>query len=275
MKSSVISLISYDAGYLLKSIPRYYKYVDEIVLGLDKDRLTWNKNPFTFDEDKVFEGLSTLDVDNKISIVEEDFHQLDDPMSNDNAERNLLKHECSNDLIYSFDADEILLNAKEFFLDFMPIVEPYLDKNDVCMNWATPYKVIDDQVLLISETDGSPFLQENQGVVTMKSSNYVYARWTDKSASGANRIKSPLIALHWSIARKYSALAFKLSNTGHADTFKNNPMLDIWDSINLDNYHTVSNFKTTNLGPLQWPRLNKVPMAELEDFILSHKAEIY
>ena len=45
IKKSVISLISYDAHYLPKSIEKYYNYVDEIVLGLDKNRTTWSKNP--------------------------------------------------------------------------------------------------------------------------------------------------------------------------------------------------------------------------------------
>ena len=46
LKKSVISLISYDASYLPKSMASYYDYVDEIVLGLDKDRITWSGNAF-------------------------------------------------------------------------------------------------------------------------------------------------------------------------------------------------------------------------------------
>ena len=48
-KKSAISLISYDAAYLPESISRYYNYVDEIVLGLDKNRKTWSGNAFSFD----------------------------------------------------------------------------------------------------------------------------------------------------------------------------------------------------------------------------------
>ena len=40
IKKSVISLISYDAEYLPDSIKTYYNYVDEIVLGLDKNRVS-------------------------------------------------------------------------------------------------------------------------------------------------------------------------------------------------------------------------------------------
>ena len=47
-KKSVISLVSYDAAYLPESISKYYNYVDEIVLGLDKNRTTWSGNSFSF-----------------------------------------------------------------------------------------------------------------------------------------------------------------------------------------------------------------------------------
>ena len=51
-KKSAISLISYDANmFLADSIKRYYNYVDEIILGIDKDRITWSGNDFSIDED--------------------------------------------------------------------------------------------------------------------------------------------------------------------------------------------------------------------------------
>ena len=88
-KKSAISLISYDANeYLAKSIEKYYDYVDEIVLGIDKDRVTWSKNKFSIDEPALWSELSNLDGDNKISIIEENFHESDVPIENDNFERN-------------------------------------------------------------------------------------------------------------------------------------------------------------------------------------------
>ena len=33
----------------------------------------------------------------------------------------MTKEQCENDIIVSIDADEILLNPKEFFIDFLPI----------------------------------------------------------------------------------------------------------------------------------------------------------
>ena len=67
IKKSVISLISYDAGFLPKSISKYYEYVDEIVFGVDKDRISWSNNPFNFDEQQLWKDLKRIDTENKIS----------------------------------------------------------------------------------------------------------------------------------------------------------------------------------------------------------------
>ena len=65
IKKSAISLISYDANrFLADSIKKYYEYVDEIVLGIDKDRITWSGNPFEIDEDSVLGDQ--IDLDNQI-----------------------------------------------------------------------------------------------------------------------------------------------------------------------------------------------------------------
>ena len=70
IKKSAISLISYDANrFLCDSIERYYNYVDEIVLGIDQDRITWSGNPFEIDEDVLWKDLSVIDGDSKITIV--------------------------------------------------------------------------------------------------------------------------------------------------------------------------------------------------------------
>ena len=85
-KKSVISLVSYDAAYLPESISKYYNYVDEIVLGLDKNRTTWSGNSFSFDENKLWSDLSAIDGDSKISIIEEDFVKSKVAIENDNYE---------------------------------------------------------------------------------------------------------------------------------------------------------------------------------------------
>jgi hypothetical protein len=265
-KKSAISLISYDASYLPDSIRSYYNYVDEIVLGLDKDRISWNNKEFTFDEAALWSSLLSIDVDNKITVVEENFHQSAIAIENDNHERNFLKDQCSNDWIISIDADEVLINSKDFFNKYCPIAGRYRHKIDLCMTWITPYKQIDDTILLIANEDNSPFMGENQGIMTSKDSTYTYARWTDKSAQGHNRLLAPLTAIHWSLCRTSEELSQKINNTGHADLAGKDPFYNIWSKVTLDNYSELKNFKTSGLGSAQWPKLFAVPANELTDY---------
>lgn len=281
LKKSVISLISYDANrFLPQSIERYYEYVDEIVLGIDKDRITWSGNDFSIDEDALWKELQQIDGDGKVSIIEEDFHQSKVAIENDNYERNFLKEQCSHDWIFSFDADEMLVNAKDFFYEYCPLVERYRHKADILMTWATPYKVVEDeegnsQTLVIANEDGSPFFGENQGMVTSKDSTFTYARWTDKSASGHNRLMSPLVALHWSLCRPDKELHEKIHNIGHSDLVEKDPFYQIWSQVTYDNYHELQNFKTSGLGEQQWPRLEAIPSFHVEDYIKQHINGVY
>ena len=109
----------------------------------------------------------------------------------------------------------MLVNAKDFFYSYLPIVEKYINKRDVCLVWSTPYKIITNDkenveiVLIIANEDGTPFFGENQGFMTSKDSTFTYARWTDKSASGDNRLMSPLVALHWSLCRPQKRIRTK------------------------------------------------------------------
>jgi hypothetical protein len=274
-KKSVISLISYDAEYLPTSISKYYDYVDEIILGLDKDRVTWSGNAFSFDESALWTALKAIDTDKKISVIEENFHNSSVAIENDNYERNFLKEQCSYEWVFSFDADEYLVNAKDFFYKYCPLVERYKDTHDICMTWATPYKQIGDTLLVIADTDGTPFFGENQGVVTSKNSTYTYARWTDKSASGTNRLMSPLVAIHWSLCRDKQALHEKIHNIGHSDIVENDPFYSIWDQVTLENYHQLSNFKTSGLGGAQWPKLIAVPAKEIDIYIQNNIGKAY
>ena len=280
-KKSAISLISYDANrFLPKSIERYYNYVDEIILGIDKDRITWSGNDFSIDEDALWSELSQIDGEGKISIIEEDFHKSEVAIENDNYERNFLKEQCSHDWIFSFDADEVLVNAKEFFYDFCPIAEPYMYKRDLCMTWATPYKIVKDdednsQCLFIANTDDTPFFGENQGVVTSKDSTFTYARWTDKSGSGDNRLMTPLVALHWSLCRPDQELHEKIHNIGHSDLVEQDPFYKIWSQVTWENFHELENFKTSGLGGAQWPKLVAIPFEHVEEYIIQNLRRVY
>ena len=268
MKISAITLASHDAEYLPDSITRYYPYVDEIVIGLDKNRQTWTGNKFTFNEDKVFSQLKALDVEGKINLVEESFcipELVSVPIENDNYERNILRSNCSNDIILSIDADEILYNCKDFFERYVPLVAPYLKKYDVCFHWVTPYKIIGDVVLLIGNEYNQAVL-ESQAVLSHKTNPFMYARYSCVSATGSNRLTSPLIALHYGLARKNEeSLKQKITNQGHSNE-DDGQFLEVWKQINLQNFQSLQNFKPSHIGGPPWDKLLPIKKDKLNEY---------
>jgi len=272
IKKSVISLISYDAHLLPNSIKSYYDYVDEIVLGLDKDRFTWSHQSFTFDENKLWAELKKIDTKGKISVIEEHFHPSGLAIENDNYERNVLKSHCTNDWIMSFDADEELINPKEFFYSWCPLFEPYYKKYDLTFTWFLPWKEFEEDILMIAEEDTSFIKSERQGFATYKNNQFTYARWTNNQF----RIETPLCILHWSLCRNEKDLNQKINNIGHSDRVKEDPFFDIWKQTTLQNYEQLRNFKTSGLGdPKQWARLTKIKRAELNDICKMEAQRVY
>jgi len=270
-KKSVISLISYDAHFLPKSIKSYYDYVDEIVLGLDKDRISWSGNKFSFNEDSLWKELKKIDVDNKINIIEDNFHRSRVPIENDTHERNYLKSKCENDWVFSFDADEVLVNAREFFIDFCPIVQDYTDV-ELMFTWFSMYKEFDDSYLIIAdENRQNLFKKDVQGFTANRDINtFTYCRWTNSTT----KILSPLAIEHYSFCRTQSELDTKINNFGHSTESKNDIFYTVQKNVTKDNYMGLTNFKTTAGGP-QWPTLRRVMKKDLQSVLLQESRLIY
>ena len=169
----------------------------------------------------------------------------------------------------------MLVNPKQFFYDFCPLVEDYRETHDICMTWATPYKEIEDTTLVIAEEDGSPFFGENQGVVTSKNNTFTYARWTNQSAAGTNRILSPLVALHFSLCRKSEDLHEKIHNIGHSNIVEEDPFYKIWSQVDMENYKQLKNFKTSGLGDAQWPSLEPIETQFLFEYVQQYLNRAY
>lgn len=270
-KKSVISLISYDAKFLPESIKTYYDYVDEIVLGLDKDRISWSNNSFSFDEHTLWKELQAIDGDNKINIIEENFHRSSSPVENDTHERNYLKAKCEHDWVFSFDADEMLVNAREFFIDFCPIVQDYRDV-ELMFTWYMLYKEFDDGFLIIADETGEhAFKKEIQGFTADRDlSTFTYCRWTNNS----KKILSPLGIKHFSFCRTDKELNDKINNFTHSVESKGDPFYQVQKRVNKDNYFTFKNLKTIPNGP-QWPWLKLVPKTEIDQFLKQETRLIY
>jgi hypothetical protein len=267
----VISLISYDAHLLPKSIASYYDYVDEIVLGLDKDRISWSNNTFTFDEESLWRELSAIDKDDKINVIEDNFHRSRVPIENDTHERNFLKSKCEHDWVFSFDADEILVNAEEFFMYFCPIVQDYKDV-ELLFTWFSMYKELDDSFLIIADENRNRlFKKDVQGFTANRDlSTFTYCRWTNSE----KRILSPLAIEHYSFCRTDKELEDKINNFGHSSESKNDVFYEVQKKVNKLNYENLYNFKTT-AGGEQWPTLRRVAKSELKKVLKEEARFIY
>jgi hypothetical protein len=270
-KKSVISLISYDAAYLASSIKTYYDYVDEIVLGLDKDRVSWSGNTFSFNENKLWSELNAIDGDSKIHIIEDNFHRSSNPIENDTYERNYLKHYCSSDLILSFDADEQLINPNDFFNKFCPLID-FRHDAELSFTWFLLYKEFESGYLIIAdETRKNVFTKDVQGFSANRDLHtFTYCRWTNAT----KKIKSPLAVLHYSFCRPDKELKDKINNFGHSKESKVDPFYAIRDTVTLENYKNLKNFKTSNMGA-QWPALLYIEKEKLQGYITEQARAIY
>ena len=74
MNINVGFLVSYDYKYLKSSLPLIYEDSSSITLAIDINRNTWSGSTFNIDN-SFFEWIKEIDLDNKISIYEDDFYK--------------------------------------------------------------------------------------------------------------------------------------------------------------------------------------------------------
>lgn len=243
---SVAGLLAYDWRQALGSIASYYPIADEIVLGLDRDRVSWSRKPFRMDVAACLAALRRLDRERKIRVIRGDFHAASAPMLNETAERRALAAACApGNWILQIDADEILLNPRPF-ADWL---RAYGWKRQVLARWTTVFKVIGRAALVIdSDAEWIP--------VGTLDPRYTEARNTREWA-----VRSPLELLHFSWGRSDAQLQAKLKHWGHSRDFDTTALLKLWRQVSLSNYRRYRDFHPLD-GPL-WPGLRVLPLAGL------------
>jgi hypothetical protein len=236
---SFITLLSFDYRYAFGAIRSYYPIADEIILGLDAQRLSWSGKRFEIDMDRVRAFIAQIDTGRKIRIVEGDFHSQPDPLRNDTAERSALSHECAADnWIVQIDCDEILLNAAEF-RHWMLTAKPQVA---VLATWITVFKMFGRQALVIDPP------VEVVPIATRLRGAYAGARVTLE-----DYCQSPLQLLHFSWGRTPQELRQKLENWSHREHLDVEAFYKLWESVTPENYRDFKNFHPVN-GP-KWPAL--------------------
>jgi hypothetical protein len=217
----------------------YYKIADEILLGIDNERVSWSKNKYEFDEN-FFDVIKEIDVDKKIKIIDGDFHSLNSPIENDTKERNYISNFCKKDnYVIGIDSDEIITNA-EYFQNWFNNTKPELDI--ICI-MSSVYKVIDNKILVNQPC-------ERAQIGTKLKNRYKLCRMT-----GNKSIESPLNILHFSWGRTRREILQKLENFGHSKDFNINEYMKIWDSVNLENFMLKKNLHPLKSCKNQWVTL--------------------
>lgn len=243
---SFVTLVSYDAMFLPEVVGAYYAIADEVLLGLDKDRVTWSGKPFEVDLAAVKASLDALDVDKKIRWVEEDFHSAGPPLACDTDERNRLSLRCKpGNWVMQIDADEVFLNPGEFkaWIDLQPEQPTAL-----IAYWITVYKALPDALLVVDD----PEFQ------VMQVGGWARGGYHAPRLSHEPVRMSPIKLLHYSYGRTQAQLEQKMANWGHSGEVDVDAFMRIWRSVDAANHREHRDLHPV-WGPV-WPRLLSLPL---------------
>ncbi len=244
---SFVTPIAYDYKYAMGTIRSYYTIANEIILGLDEDRISWSNNKFEFDDDYFAAFIKEIDKDNKITIAEGNFHSHKRPIDNDTDERQRLCNACKEgNWVIQIDSDETLQNPIDFEQWMKEANRDHLIKAE----WITVYRIFGDDALVVERPQKAMI-----PVGSVQGTKLNLCRETSQPDSHSN-----LVLLHNSWGRTRAELKQKLENWGHSQDFDTDKYLELWDSIDMDNYQNYTNLHPLN-GPL-WPKLRKVKLQD-------------
>lgn len=250
--------VAYDWNLLAYSIPPIYNEADLICLSVDKDRISWSGNPFSWDETGFRSLISKLDPDGKVRILEEDYHLSSlSPMENEVRQRNKIAEFMGEG------GWHIQLDTDEFFLNF-PVFVSRLRRYrrgsrpfNVSCPWITLYKQDASGFYYVAPErfDQIEFIQ----IATLHPS-YEYGR-----RNGNFNILTDCALLHLSWARSESEIWEKLNNWGHKNDFDVQAYFRKWQELDAGNYNSYVNFH--HIRPEIWPVLKYLPAKSIEELL--------
>lgn len=256
----VIFLLSYDYEFIKYSLPLVYSESTKILISIDKNRISWTGNKYTFDE-SIIDWIKSFDIENKVTFFQENFYvPKNTPMENETRQRQM-----SADFLIKggwtiqLDVDEYFINFKSF-VDFLKSKSKYLidpEKNQITVasNWIILFKQDLNGFFIIAGSKFSLRIATNFPV-------YSNARNVK-----CKTIFTRTIILHQSFARGYYDIKAKVENWGHANDILNpKEYIEFWDSINSENYKKVRNFSPFN-PKTDFKKLEYLPAKSIKDLI--------
>lgn len=241
-------LVSHDYHMLYESLPAAYPHVDEVILAVDRQHLSWAGNPFDL-PDTFFAWVQDFDERRKVRIFQEDFFQSHlTPHQCDTRERRMLAEWAgANRWHIQIDADEQFLDFPAFIADLRRIERSL---------WARhlPLQVAVLHLNIYKETPSGYLVVPNYPNRMQVAANMALHR--DCRNLRERTIYTQHLLLHHTFARSAEELRFKLRNYGHSKEFDTEAFIERWDKLDDDNYHQFSNFH--HLKPAAWPSLTRL-----------------
>jgi hypothetical protein len=263
MESKMIQIkvgycLAYDWELLKISLPLVYPYVDKICLSLDEDRISWSGNRFSFDEQAFHEFIRVTDVENKIILLESNFHSVGKgPMANEVFQRNKMAEMLGRESGWhiQLDVDEYPCDM-EGFTTFLR--ESYANFNrevNICLPWITLFKQVNNGFLIIKTTP--EWIQ-----IASTKPFYVHGR-----RNGYFNYKVDYPLLHQSWARGEKEIENKVKNWGHSQDYDAFGFFQFWKNIDESNYQGIKNFHPEI--PRVWESLVFMKASNVQDLILN------
>ncbi len=253
-------LISYDCEYLFHALPLVYPHVDEVILAIDKNRVSWAGRRFAFDE-TFFGRIRTIDPAQKIRILEDDFYlPALSPIQNETRERNLLSEQMGANCW------KLQIDVDEYFTDFKSVAQflqkhryllwkPQCDKVNIRARWITLFKKTQNGYLYIDNDEHFSFATNTVG-------EYYFGR--DLASTHNREVFTDFAVIHQSWARSDDEIRQKINNWGHKDDFDTKAYFDFWQSVDETNYSRFTNLHP--VYPQAWERLHFIACGSIEAF---------
>jgi hypothetical protein len=256
--------VAYDWKLLEYSIPSIYDFADVICLSIDKDRISWSGNSFSWDNNEFNILIEKLDPKGKMKIYEDDFHLPElKPMENEVRQRNMIAEFMGKG------GWHLQLDTDEFFLNFEAFVSYLLKCSfskqfNVSCPWITLYKQDDDGFYYIKPDSfkNIEFIQ----IATLYP-DYKYGR-----RNGNFNLLTDFAILHLSWARSEAEIWEKLNNWGHKDDFDVTTYFNKWKNLNKSNYKNYSNFH--HIQPEIWPRIDFISARSVNELLFNAKDDL-
>jgi hypothetical protein len=245
MSRTFVTWASYDWRLLPESIAAYYEQADEILVGVDRDGLTWSGLPNGMDWKHFQEVMEAIDPAGKITLVVEPFFTAGKtPRENNDAGYRRLYQLAHGEWIVAVDADEVVTDVPALLkgMNGAPM------GRQVYGRWTNVFKVIGDTALVVTP-------ETHLCALATRSREPVRAKLTEELP-----FYVPVVVQHNTLGRSEAEVALKLASYGHRDDVRPG-FFEFWKAVDLTNYQTVRDCHP--FIPSQWPGLTAIPLKDL------------